>query len=69
MARELIARSAMGDYGFFTSAYQWRFGKQYDCWNDVAQYRLHGVIPKYVEEFIANIELTRTIPVVYGCAR
>lgn len=41
---------------FFRAAYMWRFGKDYDCVNDVCQYRLHALIPKYVVEYVDNIQ-------------
>lgn len=41
---------------FFRTAYMWRFGKDYDCVNDVCQYKLHAIVPKYVQEYIKHIQ-------------
>lgn len=41
---------------FFRTAYMWRFGKDYACANDICQYRLHAIVPKYVVEYIQHIQ-------------
>ena len=41
---------------FFRSAYIWKYAKDRDPWNDVAQYKLHGIIPSYVGDYIKNIQ-------------
>jgi len=44
------------EQSFFRSAYIWRFGKDTDVSNDVCQYKLHAIVPRYVEEYVANIQ-------------
>lgn len=41
---------------FFRAGYMWKFGKDHDCVNDVCQYKLHGIVPKYIEEYIRYIQ-------------
>lgn len=44
------------DTDFFRSAYIWRFGKIENVYGDVLQYRVHGVIPSYVAEYVSYIQ-------------
>jgi hypothetical protein len=43
------------DHLFFRIAHFWRFGTTPDLSNDVAQYRLHGIIPKYVMAYLDHL--------------
>jgi hypothetical protein len=48
----LMDSFGLTEYEFFDLAYLARFGKVGATANDAAQYRLHGIIPKYVEWYI-----------------
>ena len=41
---------------FFRAAYQWKWNKDYDPWNDYAQYTLNGLIPRHVVGYIKHIQ-------------
>jgi hypothetical protein len=49
-----IAQSRRTEIEFFQAAYLWRYKKVHNCVNDVCQYRLNAVIPKYVLEFLEH---------------
>lgn len=44
------------EFMFFRIAHQWRFGRDLLGGDDVAQYRLHAVIPKYAQEFLRHLQ-------------
>ena len=50
--------SGNDEHSFFRSAYMWRFGKDLPTDTDALQYRLHAVIPKYVEEYVIHLQDT-----------
>lgn len=54
--KEMIRRHGNDELQFFQEAYFYKFQKHADMWNSVAQYRLHGVIPKFVEEYVKHLE-------------
>lgn len=54
--REKIHSLGDDEQTFFRTAYMWRFGKDADVSSDVAQYRLHAVIPKYVEAYVQHLQ-------------
>ncbi len=58
--KEKIKQSGGDDLQFFQSSYIWRFDKFYECVTDIAQYRLHGVIPRYVQDYIRNLQQEET---------
>ena len=41
----------------FRLAYLHVFDKPHpsDCWDDVAQWRMHAVVPKYVQKFLRSL--------------
>lgn len=41
---------------FFRAAYMYVFGKDYDCITDVCQYRLHAIVPRYVETYVRHLQ-------------
>lgn len=41
---------------FFRCAYMWRFGKDYDCVTDVVQYKLHAIVPRYVQDYVRHLQ-------------
>ena len=41
---------------FFRAAYMFKFGKDYDCVTDVVQYKLHAIVPHYVEDYVRHIQ-------------
>ena len=53
-----ITRCGGTELEFFQTSYYWKFSKHYDCVVDVAQYRLHAIIPKYVEDYIHHLQST-----------
>lgn len=54
--KETIKNLGDDEQRFFRCAYMWRFGKDYDCVTDVCQFRLHAIIPKYVEEYVRHLQ-------------
>lgn len=54
LLKEAITRSGRTELEFFQSAYLWRFQKIATCVDDVCQYRLHAVIPKYIQEYLKH---------------
>lgn len=54
--KEMIRRSGGDDLQFFQSAYIFVFDKFYECVSDVVQYRLHGIVPKYVQTYLEHIK-------------
>lgn len=54
--RHCINQAKADEQSFFRSAYMWRFGKDADVSNDVCQYKLHAIVPKYVEEYVIHIQ-------------
>jgi hypothetical protein len=41
---------------FFETAYVWKFDKQPVVQEDFCQYLLHGVLPKYVVEYLKHLQ-------------
>ena len=41
---------------FFRLAHIWRFDKDYDAWQDAATFRIHGIVPQFVREYVAHIQ-------------
>lgn len=54
--RYYMNQAMVDEQSFFRSAYMWRFGKDADVSNDVCQYTLHAIVPKYVEEYVIHIQ-------------
>lgn len=54
--REKIRSLGDDEQRFFRTAYMWRFQKDADVSNDVCQYRLHAIIPKYVEDYVHHLQ-------------
>lgn len=53
---EVINRKKTDEQTFFRSAYMWAFCKDCDVSNDVAQYKLHAIIPPYVKRYLAHLQ-------------
>ena len=41
---------------FFRIAHVWAFGTDPDLHNEVAQYKLNAIIPKYVERYVQSLQ-------------
>lgn len=54
LLRNALVVSRKTEEEFFRMCHLWRFGKDQMCNDDVAQYKLHGVIPKYVQAWLAH---------------
>ncbi len=54
--KEAIKRSGGDDLLFFQTAYLWMFDYIHECVADVAQYRLHGIIPPYVCQYVKHLQ-------------
>lgn len=53
-----IKATGDNDLLFFETAYYWRFQKRQEVFNDLVQYRLHAIVPKYVEEYVRHLQQT-----------
>jgi hypothetical protein len=54
--KHAISLSGNDEHSFFRSAYYWRFKKILYTDSDALQYRLHAVVPKYVEEYVIHLQ-------------
>lgn len=41
---------------FFRMAHIWCFGTDPDLGNDAMEFKLHGIIPKYVERYLNHLK-------------
>lgn len=41
---------------FFQVAYQWRYGKHVMLNDDEAQFLLHGILPRYVTDYLKHLQ-------------
>lgn len=55
VVKEAMNRSNTEPALFFRLAHIWSFGTDPDTGNDVAQFLLHGVCPKYVQKYAEHI--------------
>jgi hypothetical protein len=46
------------DRQFFRLAHIWCFGTDPDLGNDVMEFKLHSIIPKYVERYLNHLKET-----------
>ena len=46
----------LDDVTFFRIAHVWAFGTDPDLSTDVAQYRLHALIPRYVVSYLKTLQ-------------
>ncbi len=44
------------DVTFFRMAHLYQYGRDVDVWNDIAQYRLHGIIPSFVVNYLKMLQ-------------
>lgn len=51
-----IAELGTDEHAFFRTAYMWRFGKVLFSDTDAIQYRLHAVVPRYVEDYVHHLQ-------------
>lgn len=54
--KHAIQQSGNDEHSFFRSAYYWKFQKVLTSDTDALQYRLHAVMPKYVEEYVVHLQ-------------
>lgn len=52
---------------FFRLAHQWRFGRDVDVTQDALAYKICGIIPLYVQEYVHHIQkgeshVVQTVP-------
>jgi hypothetical protein len=52
--KQAITNSGRTEVEFFQMCHLWRFQKVQNCVDDVCQYRLHGIIPKYVQQWVTD---------------
>lgn len=50
-----IERSKLTEVDFFRCAHQWAFGKDCASTTDYEQFKLHGIIPKYVIQYLKEM--------------
>lgn len=55
LADRLVRDSVEAKY-YFRMAHQWRFGRDVDTTRDALEYKLCGIIPLYVQEFIHHTQ-------------
>ena len=53
---DYLTRTGISANDFFRSAYFWRFKTYPNIGNDVTNYRVHGIIPVYVADYVAHIQ-------------
>ena len=41
---------------FFRLAHQWRFGREADLTRDALEYKLCGIVPMYVEQYVHHLQ-------------
>lgn len=41
---------------FFRMAHQWKFGRDIDPGRDVLEYKVGGIVPGYVREYVRHIQ-------------
>lgn len=51
---EAMERTKLTELEFFNTCYQYVFDKIRDCSDDVAQFKLHAIIPLYVQQFLRH---------------
>lgn len=54
--RNKLDELRIDDIRFFRVAHQWCFNRDVACWNEVSQYRLHGILPKYVVRYLKELQ-------------
>lgn len=54
--QNLIDESSGDCQTFFRAAYYWRFNKMLYTDTDSQEFQLHGVIPRYVEDYVVHIQ-------------
>lgn len=55
-----IERSGQDEQSFFRSAYMWAFKKDADISTDLCQWKLHNVIPPYLQSYIRHLQSEMT---------
>lgn len=53
---DTMKRLDLDEQSFFRLAHIWAFGKDVSVADDVAQFRLHSVIPKYVQRYLHYVQ-------------
>ena len=53
---DTLHRLRTDERAFFKLAHFWCFGTNPDLGNDVMEFKLHGVIPKYVERYLNHLK-------------
>lgn len=47
-----LSRHRQTEQQLHQTAFQWRYSRFHDCRNDIAEFRLHGVVQSYVSEYV-----------------
>ena len=55
LLKHALLQTKKSELEFFQEAFLWKFKKIYNCVNDVVQFRLHAIIPRYVAEYLDHI--------------
>lgn len=50
-----LERTRLTEHEFFAVAYYWKFNKVLYTDSDVVQFKLNGIIPKYVIQYLTDI--------------
>ena len=52
LLEEAILRNGGDEQAFFRMCFMWKWKKDGDVWNDIAQWKLHAILPSYVQDFL-----------------
>lgn len=53
---ETMNRLKVDEQTFFRMAHVWSFGTDPSVQDDVAQWKLHGIVPRYVQKYLQYIK-------------
>ena len=56
--RNKLDELRIDDIRFFRIAHQWCFNRDVAYLNEVSEYRLHSILPKYVIRYIKHLQKT-----------
>ena len=54
--RQVVSRLNLTDLEAFETAYVFAFGKQGHVTPDLCEFKLHGILPKYVIKWVKSLE-------------
>ena len=55
---DYVSRNRIQLYDFFRYAHIWRFERDVDVSTDLVQFKLHAIMPRFVEEYVCHIQRT-----------